>query len=785
MKLSETLKTDVGFNVIIDWLSEQCHNPISEERILSLAPTTKKEFILDTQNRTEELLSSLQRGEQIPLQDFPDISIWIELLQTDGSQLNPDQFKELSHVLILSRHISIFCKSDKFHIWKEYSDNLLDLESGEQEISRVFDDSFQIKSSASSELTQIRKKIASAESAIHKRMQDIFNDALNQNWLQDNRIVWQEGRLVLPMKSSNKRKVKGIVHGSSSTGQTSYVEPLEVIERTNDLTEFKIAEKAEIHRILTQLTTYFRPYYEEILLSFHTIVSFDIHLSYAKLAKYLEATKPVISQRGDLILENAKNPVLFLKGVDVIPLNCKLPKNNRILLISGPNAGGKTVVLKTVGLLSIMAQCGLFIPAKKAIIPIYKRVVADIGDRQSIENDLSTFSAHIQNLKRIIDVSNDATLILLDELGTGTEPDAGASISQALLENLIKRNSTVIATTHLGKLKIWAHDEEGILNGGMVFDSNALAPTFELSIGMPGSSYAIEISTQIGLQKSIIERATELIGDTSVELEKLLNDMESQRLRSEKMEENLKAREIVIKHKEDKIYQLQLEIEKTHKHAKKDAIIEAQQIVAESRKDIENLVYLIKKKQADASAIRTARRDLNTKLKRLENDLKSFDEPLQNHIQPENAQKGTKVYIPHLEESGEIIYLPDKKNKVTVEVNGIKLKLSLEQLVLEKSQNESTTTTGKSGGVSRYSGPKSMQIDLRGKRVDEAIEEVELFLDKALIAGLSSVSILHGKGTGALQEAIQSHLKTLFFVKSFHFAKPEFGGAGITVVEMQ
>ncbi|MBC8213497.1 MAG: Smr/MutS family protein [Candidatus Marinimicrobia bacterium] len=783
MKLSDSLKADVGFNLIIDWLTERCHNSLSKEQVQSLVPTTKREFIQDTQSRTEELLNSLIRGEQIPLQDFPDISIWIELLQTEGSQLTTEQFTELNDILVLSRQIRHFTKSDKFPVWREIGGNLLELESGEKEISRVFDESFQIKSSASPELAQIRKKIISAESAIHKRMQDIFSNALNENWLQDNRIVWQEGRLVLPMKSSNKRKVKGIVHGSSSTGQTSYVEPLEIIERTNDLTEFRIDEKAEIHRILTKLTTYFRPYYEDIFLSFHTIVSFDVHLSYAKLAKFLDATKPIISQRGDFILENAKNPVLIFKGVDVIPLNCKLPKNKRILLISGPNAGGKTVVLKTVGLLSILSQCGLFVPVKRAIMPIYDCVVADIGDRQSIENDLSTFSAHIQNLKRIIEVSNDRTLILLDELGTGTEPDAGASISQALLENLIEKKSTVIATTHLGLLKIWAHDEKGILNGGMVFDSNALSPTYELNVGMPGSSYAIEISTKIGLQKSIIKRATELIGDTSVELEKLLNDMESQRLSSTKLEENLKAREIVIKNKEDKIYHLQLEIEKTHKHAKKDAIIEAREIVAESRRDIENLVYLIKKKQADSTAIKTAKNALKAKLHRLENDLKSFEEPIRNHIQPNEAKKGVKVFIPHLEESGEIIYPLDKQNKVTVEVNGIKLKLSYEQLILEQ-QKISQNSTGISGGVHHYSGPQSMQIDLRGKRVDEAIEEVDQFLDKALLAGLSSVNILHGKGTGALQEAIQSHLKTLFFVKSYQFAKPEFGGAGITVVEM-
>ena len=453
MKSSINLFHELGFTSVQEWLSEQSYCEATKRQIFELIPSSQLTIIQQNLQLTIEIYTFLEQDSSIPIHTFQDITIWLKTIRIQGTQLKPDQFRELLLILKLGRLIQNMIIKNEFPVWQNYENLFFNFKSGEDAILKVFDEEFQVKSSASPGLASIRKQIVSTEVSIHKRMDSIFQNAMTNNWLHGDQISWMEGRLVLPMAVSQKRKMQGIIHGRSQTGQTVYLEPMEIVEKNNDLQELRSAEITEIHRILTELSGLFTPYFEDIRDSFLTLVKFDLHLTFAKFALKLNCCHPQFSQNGRLHIKNGKNPVLLMAGKDVIPLSLTLTKRDHILLLSGPNAGGKTVVLKTVGLFSLMAQCGMLIPADDATIPVFTRILTDIGDQQSMENDLSTFSAHIRNIRDISDKADINTLILLDELGTGTDPDAGAAISQSLLEHLIQQKYTVIATTHLGQLK--------------------------------------------------------------------------------------------------------------------------------------------------------------------------------------------------------------------------------------------------------------------------------------------------------------------------------------------
>ncbi len=773
---------DTGFDVIRNWLKNNCLCSLNEDFFTQLTPSMNIQKISDIQKHCDELLSAFQRKNPLPLETIPNITIWIDSLNIVGFQLTPENFRELNQILIISSTIKRNLIKSDFPLWHVHGKNLINSKKCQGKIENVFDNSFQIKNDASPELKRITRSISKAEGSIKDTLQKVFMRAKQENWLGGDQIVFRNGRSVLPLKISQKRKVKGIIQDQSSTGQTAYVEPLEIIELNNRLTELHFSHTEEKRRILIELTTFFQPYYHEIQESFNILKYIDQHNTMAKLAYQINAICPEMNVKGNLKFDNAVNPLFTLVGKEAIPLNIELNKE-KILLLSGPNAGGKTVVLKSIGLYALMAQCGLFIPANKAQFPIYTKFMADIGDRQSMENDLSTFSAHIQNLSIIVEQANESTLILLDELGTGTDPDAGAALSRAIMESLIRKNSTVIATTHLGSLKVWASDEKGIINGGMIFDSDALAPTYELQLGTPGASYALEISKRMGLSDEVINRSKELIGDGSVNLENILGKLERERLLAESLRVELQHREQKLVQIEAQIFDKEKIINIAHKKATSTAKTEAEIIIISARKEAENLVAEIRTNQANKKTIKKVKDQFQKTLE----DLQQKDESNKVEINPileSDVQKGGTVYIPSLNSKGKIIHLPDKKNRVRVEVNGITLTLKLEELQLAEQSGSSDLDTKSNISINKTFTIAKMQIDLRGKRVDEALRETEKHLDSALVSGMNFVHILHGKGTGALMEAIHEFLSEQSFVTNFHFANEDQGGTGITVVEL-
>jgi len=773
---------DTGFDVICSWLKDNCLCSLNQDFFTQLTPSINIQKISDIQDHCDELLSAFQRKNPLPLETIPDISNWIDSLNIGGFQLTPENFQELYQLLLLSSRIKRYLIKSDFPLWHVNGKKLINLKKCQAEIENVFDDSFQIRNDASPELKRLTRSISKAEGSIKDTMQKVFLRAKQENWLGGDQIVFRNGRSVLPLKISQKRKVKGIIQDQSSTGQTAYVEPLEIIELNNRLTELHFAITEEKQRILHELTAYFQPYYNDLQETFNILKYIDQHNTMAKLAYQINAICPDMNESGKLKLDKAENPLFTLAEKEVVPLNIEL-NEEKILLLSGPNAGGKTVVLKSLGLYALMAQCGLFIPAYKAQFPIYTKFMADIGDRQSIEDDLSTFSAHIQNLATIVEQANENTLILLDELGTGTDPDAGAALSRAIMESLIQKNCTVIATTHLGSLKVWASDEKGIINGGMIFNSEALAPTYELQLGTPGASYALEISKRMGLSDDIINRSKELVGDGSVNLENLLGLLEKERLAAESLRIGLQHREKKLEKIETQLFSKENEINKAHKKAKSNAVLEAEEIILSARRDAENLIAEIRTNQADTETIKKVKEHFQETLEELQKQDKTSEENI-NPLLEGDVKKGGVVYIPHLKNKGKIIHLPDKKNRVRVEVNGITLTLNFAELQVAEPSENSDLDTKTNISISKTSSVAKLQIDLRGMRVDEALRETEKHLDSALVSGMGFIHILHGKGTGALMEAIHEFLREQSFVTNFHFANEDQGGAGITVVEL-
>ncbi|MBC8255714.1 MAG: hypothetical protein H8E85_00190, partial [Candidatus Marinimicrobia bacterium] len=421
---------DTGFDVIRKWLKENCLCSINEDFFTHIKPSFNLQKISDIQDHCNEFLSGFQRKNPLPLETIPDISNWIDSLNIIGFQLTSENFRELYQILLQSSTIKRYLIKSDFPLWHVHGKNLIHTKKCQSEIVKVFDDSFRIKNGASPELKRLARSLSKTEGNIKDTMQKVFLRAKQENWLGGDQIVFRNGRSVIPLKVSQKRKINGIIQDQSSTGQTAFVEPLEIVELNNRLTELQFAITEEKHKILRELTSFFQPYHNDIQESFNILKYIDQHNTMAKLAYHLNAISPDLNESGQLKLDHAVNPLFTLAEKDAIPLNIEL-NQEKILLLSGPNAGGKTVVLKSIGLYAIMAQCGLFIPAKMAQFPVYTKFMADIGDRQSIEDDLSTFSAHIQNLAAIVKQADKATLILLDELGTGTDPDAGAALSRA------------------------------------------------------------------------------------------------------------------------------------------------------------------------------------------------------------------------------------------------------------------------------------------------------------------------------------------------------------------
>jgi len=813
-----------GFDKIRNILKSKSLSPLGIERIDKMNFRSAKNVIEKQLNETYEFKIISERYDDFPTNYFFDVKPYLEKIKIENTYLTVSELFDLKRSLETIKSIIVFFKNkenEEFPYLKRLVQDIKVYPFVYEKIDAIINKNGQIRDNASLELKNIRIELNSKQSTISKIINEILKRALKEGLLEDDASVTiRDGKMLIPVPSSNKRKIKGFVHDESSTGKTSFIEPIESIELNNQIRELEFAERREIIKILTNFTDEIRPYIGELIDNFDFLGEIDFIRTKALFAIDINGILPNISHESMLDYRYAIHPLLYLnfrkEKRKVVPLDLEINNSQRIVLISGPNAGGKSVCLKTVGLLQYMFQCGLLIPVKEtSTVGIFDKIFIDIGDEQSLENDLSTYSSHLLNMKHFIENSDDKTLILIDEFGTGTEPVIGASIAESILEELNKNKTKGVITTHYTNLKHFASQAEGIENGAMLFDNVNMRPLFQLEVGKPGSSFAFEIAAKIGLPKEIIKNAESKVGKDQVDFEKHLQQIEIDR---KYFKEQNRRLEQLQKELEDKIQKNQTEIEFTLNQRKNILNIskeQAKNILTTANKLIENTIFEIKKADANKELTKEIRKDFDEakqefiesqeeeeqkilekieKLKQKEKD--KLENPKQPKVKPvqeikkdDNTLKiGDTVRIDKQETFGEIEEI--KENTALVVMGNLRSFINLKRLekiskndrkITEK-QKEQTITVNYE--VNKTRDEFLFGLDIRGMRADEALQKVMQYVDDAIVASAYELKILHGTGNGILRQIIREYLNSQPYVKSCRDERIQIGGAGITIVEL-
>jgi DNA mismatch repair protein MutS2 len=648
----------------------------------------------------------------------------------------------------------------------------------EHHINEALDERGFVKDTASRELREIRRSMISASEALRKRLESILRQVSEQEFLQEDIITTRDGRLVIPVKVEYKHNVPGFIHSTSASGATVFIEPAESLELNNALRELQLSEQREIHRILIDLTQQVSGIREPLESSFTTLTELDVIFARGKYSIEIIGNPPMLSSNPCIKLYDARHPILLrhLRREGVVPLSIELGGDVQTLIITGPNAGGKTVAMKTVGLLVLCTQAGIHIPAgsESEVFPFHN-IFVDIGDDQSIENDLSTFSSHLISLSNILEKTDSSSLVLIDEIGAGTDPSEGAALAAVVLQELTNRQTITIATTHHGMLKAFAHETKGISNASMEFDQESLRPTYRFRSGIPGSSYAFELAERLGISQSLLNRARLQAGDEKTKLESLLIELERQsqeyqcQLR-ETSKEKERLESLVLSY-EQKMTQLKRELGTI----RKKAVEEAKEIVQQAHIQVERSVKEIRESGAEREVVRSSRQVL----KHLGEELQKIK--IEEQSSPQNyepIQNGDIVRIREGREQGEVVEI---QGKYAIVLSGsARMRIALTDLHKEQSQKQQVIFSASS----IVPLDAKNEIDLRGLLGDEAIAQVQTFLDNAYATGLHRVDIIHGKGTGALRKRIGEFLKKCPHIKSYRLGEWNEGGTGVTVVEL-
>ncbi len=761
------------FQRILEEIALYAKSPASRRLVLSIMPFKERNDIEKRFRLIDELRKLLSEWKEAPVDEFDDISELLLKLRPEGALLDGKELYSLRRVFVNIKRIRDWVNKGKdIHHLSEFISRMGDFTELIDLIDRSVDDEGNILDSASVELKEIRNKRRNMEGRIRKRLDEIIHDRQLAQAIQDEYITLRGGRWVIPLKTDFKGRIPGVIHDVSRTGETLYVEPLEIIGLANEHENIIAEEKAEEIRILKTISSHLRRELRTIEDSYEFFLEFDLLRCIALFSERLSLTEPEINNEMRLKLFKARHPVLMLlkeKNLidEVVPLDLELGDSERILIITGPNAGGKTIALKTAGLLTVMALSGIPVPAQAANLPLVRDVLIDMGDEQSIEENLSTFSGHIRNISEIIKGADEGTLVLLDELGRATDPLEGAALSCAVLEELNKKGSMVIATTHLLEVAAFAYGAEGMVNACMEFDKRLMKPLYKLRKGEPGQSYGIYIAERFGLRSNIIERVKGLIGKGKLEFQLLLEDLKEKRRFYEQEIERLRLLEREIKEKERSIYEKESEIEKKREDILRKAFEEAKGLLNETKVFINKLLMEAKKRPKEAL------KSLREKEAEIEGALKEFKRA-EGIFMPEI---GSQVYIKSLGYDGIVMRI--ESDRVRVRTGSFEAEVSLNDI--EAPKGISIKTPGER--FTEVSVEES--INLTGMTVEEAISRLEPYLNYAALADLNEVKIIHGHGTGRLKKAIREYLKDHPLVEAFRPGGDEEGGDGVTIVKMR
>ena len=786
----------IGFDSVRSLIDEKCAGSWGVEEAEKISFSNDFDTIVASLTLINEMMSLITDSNALPVPVVIDLRHQFADTKAEGTFLETKDLIALKKNISTLRELVKFISDadpNRFPSLINFVKDTFTFANIENRIDSIINRFGDVKDNASPNLAQIRRDIIISQNSVSKIMRSVLNKAAEDGLIdKDVTPSLREGRLVIPVSSMNKRRIPGIVHDESATGKTVFIEPTAVVEVNNRIRELENEERREIIRILTEFTNFVRPFYDDILNSCLLVAKIDAIRAKALFSIEIKAIKPYLYSDCRIDWYEARHPLLekslTRQGKKIQPLNIRLNKKQRILLISGPNAGGKSVCLKTAGLLQYMLQCGLPIPIhERSNAGIFQSIFIDIGDEQSIENDLSTYSSHLINMKNCIKYSNGKSLLLIDEFGTGTEPQLGGAIAEAVLNRLNTNHVYGIITTHYTNLKHYAAQTEGIVNAAMLYDRNKMQPLFMLSIGTAGSSFAIEIARKIGLPDDVINAASKIVGEEQIDFDKHLQDVARDKRYWEQKRAKIKEEEKKLQSLTEHYDALVQDIKKKEKEIIRNAKEEASQIIKNSNAKIENTIRAIKESAADKNITQSERREL-------ENFKKSLDKQLEKQPsdkQPQDFHKGERVRIKGQNIAGTIDAVNGKtaivffgQIKSTVDVSKLEHLTASQLKEMEKYSANSVAASKKGFDMRERQLNFSQDIDVRGMRVDEALQAVIYFLDDAQMFNVSRVRILHGTGTGALKSAIRDYLYQSSIVKSFKDEHVQFGGAGITVVDL-
>ena len=792
----------IGFDTIRQMLKQACLSLMGENFVDKILFSNNYELIVKLINQVAEFKDILLSDDNFPSQDYIDLRPELERIKIKGTYINKTELFDLKLSLTTIQQCINFLKNKedkKYPYLKKLTENIYVDKSIISKIDQIIDEKGNIRDNASKELLVIRKELNFKQSVIDKKISQILNSAKKQGWVkEDISITIRNGRSVIPVSAAYKRKIKGFIHDESATGQTVFIEPTIVFDINNEIRDLENAEKREIIKILIKFTDFLRPQIEELIKAYFFLGLIDFIRAKAKFAIHIQAVKPIINNNAVIGWIEAKHPLLYLshkaQNKKVVPLNISLNQGQRILIISGPNAGGKSVCLKTVGLLQYMIQTGLLVPMKEnSETGIFDNLFIDIGDEQSLENDLSSYSSHLINMKKFVLNADSKSLFLIDEFGAGTEPHLGGAIAEAVLEKLNENKSFGIVTTHYSNLKLLAEKQKGIVNGAMLFDSKLMQPVYELKIGKPGSSFAFEIAKKIGFPKKLLKNAAKKTGKKQLDFDKQLQELETEQKKLEKKHTELKVADDFLAEMIDKYQNLSEDLEKAKKSIIQQAREEALELINNSNKLIEKTIKEIKENQASKEQTKKLRQKLKIFSENIKKEHKKSEKQKSSIEKIKNTavQTGDFVKIKEQDAVGEITEINGEEAIVTF--NSIKLKTSLEKLEkVSKKQAQKEKTKYKKSSYNPVINELNdkianfnLSIDVRGKRAEEAINIVKHYIDEAILLNVSEVSILHGKGNGVLYNIIREYLSSIPEIKQFGDESLERGGHGITIVKFK
>ncbi len=804
-----TFEQKIGFDQIRNLVSQRCISPLGLNFVQKIRMSTKPETIRMMLEQVEEMRQILLFDSHFPAQDYFDMSEEIALLKLEGSHVDAESLARLKSMLKAIEQIIGYVRkreTEKYPHLIALVDHLNFDSTLVSMLDRIVDDKGNIRDNASPELQQIRRSIGQLTQNAAKKIRQILRSSKQESIVaEDSEITIRNGRLVIPVPAAFKRKLRGFIHDESATGQTVFIEPEAVFDDNNEIRDLQNAERREIIRILIEVSDTLRPTLEDLESMQLFLGLIDFLRAKAKLAIDIQAIKPIINEFATVEWKKATHPLLYLnfksQKKTVVAQDITLTQKERILIISGPNAGGKSVTLKTVGLIQYMFQCGFLVPVSElSEFGVFKSIFLDMGDEQSIDNDLSTYSSHLKNMMVMISESNKQSLFLIDEFGTGTEPALGGAMAEAVLEKLIANQSFGIVTTHFGNLKLVADQYSEVKNAAMLFDIEEMKPLYILKIGKPGSSFTFEIAKKIGFPEPVLERAKQITGYDRINYEQRLQQLETELYTINEQKKQLNAADETLAELIERYNNKNSELEQVRREAIHQAKAEAREIVKSANKIIENTIFEIRQSQADKEKVKTIRKKVEEFTQTLaekpipkiapkkKNEQIEASQPIKQELTKPLAP-GDHVLLLGMDAKAEVIDL--KGDEITVSLNGVIFRTELRKVEKISRSESKKIARNPHAAQSVYqrmidkSTAFKTTIDLRGKRADEALVETERFIDDAILLSAKELRILHGKGNGILRQLIRKQLSNNGSVAKFYDEKIEFGGDGITVVELK